>query len=131
MYKEYEENGSITKEFMDKTVIDSLHKYYGDTIKLDDNSNTSWIIRSHYYMNYYLYSYAFCISVASYVAKHILDGDTAMLNKYIDFLSTGEDTWPIDVFKKLDVDLTEEKVYEDAIQYFNEMLNKYKEIRES
>ena len=131
MYKEYEENGSITKEFMDKTVIDSLNKYYGDTIKLDENSNTSWIIRSHYYMNYYLYSYAFCISVASFVAKHILDGDTEMLNKYIDFLSTGEDTWPIDTFKKLGVDLTEEKVYEDAIQYFNEMLNKYKEIRES
>ena len=125
MYKEYVENGSVTKDFMDKEVVDSLKKYYGDVLVLDNLSNVSWMRRSHYYMDFYLYSYSICISAASYVAKHILSGDKDMLDKYIDFLKTGGDVWPVDVFKKLGIDLREKEVYEEAISYFDEMLNKY------
>lgn len=125
-HNEYLNTGSITKDFMDKATVDSLKKYYGDTVKLDEYANVSWMRRSHYYMNFYLYSYAICISVASYVAKHILDGDKDMLDKYIKFLSTGGDSWPIDTFKVLGVDLTESKVYEEAINYFDSLIEEYK-----
>ncbi len=128
-HNEYLTNGSVTKDYMDKLTVDSLSKYYGDTVKLDENANVSWMRRSHYYMNFYLYSYSICISVASYVAKHILEGDTEMLNKYIKFLSTGGDTWPIDAFKVLGVDLTESKVYEEAIRYFDSLIEEYKNIK--
>ncbi len=127
-HNEYLNTGSITKDFMDKATVDSLKKYYGDTVKLDEYANVSWMRRSHYYMNFYLYSYAICISVASYVAKHILDGDRDMLDKYIKFLSTGGDLWPIDTFKVLGVDLAESKVYEEAINYFDSLIEEYKKI---
>ncbi len=128
MYKEYSKNGAVTKEFMDKEVIDSFKKYYGDTLVLDDYSNVSWMRRSHYYMNYYLYSYSICISVASFVAKHILDGDKSMLDKYLNFLKTGGDKYPTEIFEILGIDLTKKEVYEDAIKYFDSMIDKYKEI---
>ena len=127
-HNEYLNTGSITKDYMDKLTVDSLKKYYGDTVKLDEYANVSWMRRSHYYMDYYLYSYSICISVASFVAKHILDGDTDMLDKYIKFLSTGGDSWPIDTFKVLGIDLTESKVYEEAIKYFDSLIEEYKKI---
>ncbi|MCR5482844.1 MAG: oligoendopeptidase F family protein [Bacilli bacterium] len=127
-HNEYLNTGSITKDYMDKLTVDSLKKYYGDTVKLDEYANVSWMRRSHYYMDYYLYSYSICISVASYVAKHILEGDADMLDKYIKFLSTGGDSWPINTFKVLGVDLTESKVYEEAINYFDSLIEEYKKI---
>ncbi|MBQ7240179.1 MAG: oligoendopeptidase F family protein [Bacilli bacterium] len=127
-HNEYLDTGSITKDYMDKLTVDSLKKYYGNTVKLDEYANVSWMRRSHYYMDFYLYSYAICISVASYVAKNILDGDSEMLDKYIKFLSTGGDTWPIDAFKVLGIDLTESKVYEEAINYFDSLIEEYKKI---
>lgn len=128
-HNEYLTNGAITKEYMDKLTVDSLSKYYGDTVELDKYANVSWMRRSHYYMDFYLYSYSICISVASYVAKHILDGDTDMLEKYINFLKTGGDTWPIDAFKVLGIDLTDSKVYEEAISYFDSLIEEYKNIK--
>ena len=128
-HNEYINSGSITKEFMDKLTVDSLSKYYGDTVKLDEFANVSWMRRSHYYMNYYLYSYSICISVASFVVKHILDGDTEMLDKYIKFLSTGGDSWPIDTFKVLSIDITDSKVYEEAISYFDSLIEEYKNLK--
>ncbi len=128
-HNEYLTNGAITKEYMDKLTVDSLIKYYGDAVELDKYANVSWMRRSHYYMDFYLYSYSICISVASFVAKHILDGDTDMLEKYINFLKTGGDTWPIDAFKVLGIDLTDSKVYEEAISYFDSLIEEYKNIK--
>ena len=78
--------------------------------------------------NYYLFSYAICISVASSVASKILSGDKDMLEKYMKFLKVGSDVWPIDAFKILGVDLEKEDVYLDAINYFKSLIKKYKSI---
>ncbi len=119
---------SITKDYMDKLTVDSLKKYYGDEVVLDEYSKNSWIVRSHYYMDYYLFDYAFCISVATYVASEILNGNKEMLDRYMKFLSIGSDSWPIDTFKILGIDLTKKEVYEKAIQYFESLLDKFEEL---
>ena len=51
-----------------------------------------------------------------------------MLNRYLRFLSTGGNTLPLDAFKILGVDLSDDSVYINAIKYFNEMLDKFIEI---
>ena len=129
-YDLVDNDGTITKDFMDELTINSLKKYYGNEIILTDYDKCSWESRSHYFMNYYLYNYAFCISVASYVSSEILNGNKTMLNNYIKFLSTGSNVWPKDAFKILGVDLTEEKVYERALEFFDSLLNEYEMILE-
>lgn len=131
IFYEYIENGgTITKEYMNDLVSVSLKKYYGKEVILDKYSPLSWISRSHYYMSYYLYSYAFCISVASYIAKEILDGNKEMLNNYLKFLKTGSDIKVMDVFSILGIDLTKKEVYQKAIEYFNKMIDEFKKISE-
>lgn len=129
-YEYVSEDGILTKDYMDELTRNSLKKYYGDEVILEDLDDCSWILRSHFYMNYYLYNYAFCISIASYVSSEILNGNKQMLDNYMKFLSTGSNVWPKDAFKILGVDLTGEKVYESAIQYFDSLLNEYEEILE-
>lgn len=128
MYKEVKNGGMITKDFLDKKSRNSLKKYYGPAVKNDKYASNSWVTRSHYYMNFYLYSYAICISVASSVAKKILSGDKEMLNKYYEFMKLGSDNWAIDAFKVLGVDLESPEVYQSAINYFDELIDKYYEI---
>ena len=130
MYSYVEQNGTLTKDYLDKLTLDCLSKYYGDKVELDECSNTSWMTRSHFYMFFYLYSYAICISVASYVAKEILDGNKDMLDKYMKFLSTGSDVDTMDTFKVLGIDLEDKKVYEDAIKYFDSLIDKFNKIYE-
>ena len=127
-YNYVNDGNTITKEYMDGINKESLEMYYGDTLVFDDYSSLSWIRRSHYYMNYYLYNYAFCISIASSVASKILSGDKKMLDNYIKFLSTGSDVWPIDSFKTLDIDITKKEVYEEAINYFDKMIDEFIKI---
>ena len=125
MYKEVFKGNSITRDFMDKKTKNALKRYYGKSVVTDKYIKNGWVTRSHYYMHFYLYSYAICISVASYVASKILAGDKDMLDKYIKFLKTGSDKWPNEAFSVLGINLEDEKVYLDAIKYFDSLLDKF------
>lgn len=128
MYQHVLNHNMITKDYMDQLTIDSLKKYYGNCVKIDEYSKNLWATRSHYFMNFYLYSYAICISVATLVASKILMGDQDMLNRYLEFLKVGSDKWPKEAFEVLGVDLENPKVYEDASSYFDSLLKEYENI---
>ena len=129
-YDYVNEGNSITKDYMVDLVNKSYEKYQGDTVKRDKYSGLSWIPRSHYYASYYLYSYAICVSIATYVASEIINGNKEMLDNYIKFLSTGTDHDYPDIFKVLGVDITDKNVYIKAIEYFDSMLDKFVELRD-
>ncbi len=131
MYQEVSRGGAITKDFMDKKTKSSVKKYYGPAVKIDKYAKNKWITRSHYFMNFYLYSYAICISVATSVASKILSGDQDVLNRYIEFMKCGSDKWPSEAFAILGIDLEDKKVYEDAINYYDSLITKYYEIKDS
>ena len=122
MYKYVHDGGVLTKDYLDKLSYDSLSKYYGKSVKYDDKIRNSWVTRSHYYMNFYLYSYAICISVACSIASKVLEGNKEVLNNYIEFLKAGSDKWPHEAFKILGIDLEDKKVYIDAIKYFDSLI---------
>ncbi len=122
MYDYVQKGGIITKEYMDNLTVSSLKKYYGSKLTLDKYSKNSWVSRSHYYMHFYLYSYALCISIATFVADGILKGDKELLSRYLKFLQAGSNVWPIDAFAILGIDLTSKEVYEGAIHYFDELV---------
>ena len=127
-YDYVNDGNSITKDYMNELDTNSHKKYYGNVVEFDQNSGLSWVRRSHYYMNYYLFNYAFCISVATNVAQEILNGNKDMLNKYLKFLKTGGDVDVAQVFKIIDIDLEDENVYKKAIKYFDDMISNLEKI---
>ena len=127
-YNYVENGGTITKDYMNNLTKEYIDKLQGKEVENDEYSYLTWIRRSHYYMFFYLYSYAICISVASYLASEILNGNKEVLDKYTKFLAIGCDVWPIDAFKVLGIDLTKKDVYEKAIEYYKNLLDKFETI---
>ena len=127
-YKHSKEGNALTKDYLRNLGMESLKKYYGNEVIIDENGDLGWVRRSHYFNNYYMFDYSFCISVASANAARILSGDKEALDRYMKFLAIGGDTYPIDAFKVLGFDLTNKKVYEDAIKYFDSLIEEFKKI---
>lgn len=123
MHEKVHEGGALTKEFMNEICEDSLKYYYGNEVKLSPYVKGSWIFRSHYYTNFYLYNYAICVSIAASLASKITEGDKETLDKYLNFLKFGSNIWPTDAFKELGISLEDEKVYKNAISYFDKLIS--------
>ena len=120
------DNGeTIDSEYLSDTIYDIRSKYYGDVVKLDDNSKYSWIRREHYFYPFYLFKYATGVSAAIMIASKIINNQDDMKNKYISFLKMGDTDYPVELLKKIGVDMTKEEVYENAVNFFSNLIDEF------
>jgi len=102
-----------------------LEKYFGPDFELDDKVIYEWNRVPHFYTSFYVYQYAtgFASSVA--IGKAILENKPNALNGYIEMLKSGSSDYSIPLLKKAGVDMTTSKSIEDALDVFEELLNKF------
>ena len=82
-------------------------------------------------MNFYLYNYAICISIALVVSDGIFNNNKEVIDNYIKFLSLGSNVYPIEAFKTLGIDIESTDVYLNAIKCFDNLLDSFIKIYNS
>lgn len=131
MYEEVEKGGSLTTAFLDNIEEKELLKFSGDDKLKHDYQKNLWCLRNHYYKFFYLYSYSICASVASFVAKNIIEGNKEVLDNYLKFLKCGTNMSITDIYKVLGVNLEDKTIYEEAMDFYDSLLDKFMEVKES
>ena len=106
-------------------------KFSGDDKLKHEYQKNLWCLRNHYYKFFYLYSYSICASVASFVAKNIIEGNKEVLDNYLKFLKCGTNMSITDIYKVLGVNLEDKTIYEEAMDFYDSLLDKFKEVKES
>lgn len=97
-------------------------KYYGEGVIHDDFIRYEWSRIPHFYNAFYVYKYATGLTCAVNIAKNILSKKTGFVEKYIDFLKSGGSDYPLNILKKVDIDLTIKKAYNVAMNEFAKTL---------
>ena len=90
-----------------------------------DKSKYSWIRREHYFYPFYLFKYATGVSAAIMIATKIINNEDDMKNKYISFLKMGDTDYPVELLKKIGIDMTKEEVYENAVNFFSNLIDEF------
>jgi oligoendopeptidase F len=126
---EKEQNGvPLTEEELSETYYNLNKLYYGDNVVSDDLIRYEWSRIPHFYTPFYVYKYATGLSAALSIASRILNGDEKTKENYLEFLSSGGNDYPLEILKKVDVDITTSKPIEEALSMFNEKLENLKEL---
>lgn len=129
---EAEEKGEIlTSDYLCDNYYTLNKKYFGPTVILDENIKYEWARVPHFYYLFYVYKYATSICAATYIVNEILSGNEKMKENYLKFLTLGGSMYPIDELKTLGIDMTDSKVIESAIEYFEKTIDKFYEIYNS
>ena len=126
---EYVANGNtLTANYLNGLVETSLKDYQGNIIKDDGYSKLSWVTRSHYYMDFYLFSYAICVVIAAMLADKILKQEKGILDQYKDFLKCGSNMYPEEVYEKLGINLKDPSVFQTGVDFFESQIKLYESI---
>lgn len=99
--------------------------YFGDGVSVDREIRYEWLRIPHFYSPFYVYKYATGLSIASYIVKNILDGTEGFTDKYLEFLKSGGSDDPLEILKVIDVDLSDTKVFDDALEMFDDTINSF------
>ena len=99
--------------------------YFGPGVVVDDEIRYEALRIPHFYTPFYVYKYATGLSIASYIVKNILNNTPNFKEKYLEFLKSGGRDYPLEVLKIIDIDLTDTKVFDEAMEMFKETLDKF------
>lgn len=122
-----ENNKPLTFQTMTDTYTNLLHKYFGTTIVIDTDLYLEYLRIPHFYSAFYVYKYATGIAAALSLAKQIInDPDTSQ--RYLQFLSLGGSTFPLEELRIAGVDMESPEPVIDALQYFDSLVDRFIDV---
>jgi oligoendopeptidase F len=124
----YEKEGNketLTEEALSNLYYDLNKKYYGNDVLYDDNISHEWMRIPHFYYQFYVYQYATGLTAAFFIAKDLFEGKRGVREKYIEFLSSGSSEYPLQLLKKMSIDLTKEDAMNRVLEYFDEQIDEF------
>lgn len=118
----------LTAENMTELYYDLNKKYFGDEIIVDQEIGLEWARIPHFYYNYYVYQYATGNSAAVALSKQIIEEGKPAVDRYIQFLKSGNRDYPIELLKQAGVDMTTADPIRAALQTFGEKLDEFEKL---
>ena len=118
----------LTEEEFSNTYYELNKLYYGDNVVSDDLIRYEWARIPHFYTSFYVYKYATGLSAALAIATDILNEKAGARDKYLEFLSSGSSDYPLNILKKVGVDMTTKEPIEKALKVFKDKLEELKKL---
>ena len=138
MFAEFEKNmvlasknGQIlTSDYLCENYLNLVKKYFGSNVIIDDEIKYEWARIPHFYYHFYVYKYATGLSIASYIATEILNGNKKLLAKYREFLKIGGKMNPKEALMTMNIDITKKEIVLSAVEMFDKYIDEAKNILE-
>lgn len=118
-----DKNEPLTKEILCDTYYKLNVKHFSPSVIVDDDIKYEWARISHFYNSFYVYKYATGFISALVIAEKLINKEPGFREKYIEFLSSGGSDYPLELLKKLGIDLTLESTINDGFKVFEDKVN--------
>jgi oligoendopeptidase F len=110
----------LTAESLSKLYYGLNQSYFGDDVVVDEAIALEWARIPHFYRSFYVYKYATGFAAAIALSEQILEQGN---ERYLEFLASGGDDYPIEQLKRAGVDMSSPKPIEDALKLFSSMVD--------
>lgn len=126
-----EKGESLTGERFSEIYLDILKKYYGHNegvMVIDDIYAIEWAYIPHFYYNFYVFQYSTSFTASTMLAEQMLSGGEEMVDKYIDFLSSGNSDYAIPTLRKVGIDMETDEPFEVTMAKMNQVMDEIEAI---
>jgi oligoendopeptidase F len=130
VYKIIDEGGSVQSSKLCEIKKEVLQKFWGDTVKINDGAELTWMRQPHYYMGLYPYTYSAGLTVATEVSKRILKEGQPAIDDWREVLKAGGTKTPVELAKMAGVDITTEKPLLDTIEHIGNIIDEIIKLTE-
>ncbi|MEW6411255.1 MAG: oligoendopeptidase F [Candidatus Zixiibacteriota bacterium] len=117
----------ITAESLSELYDEIAKEYRGDVVTPDSLYRYTWTRISHFYdVPYYVYQYAASFSAAAQLMNDIKSDDQKLrqdaLDRYLTYLKSGGNDYPIELMKKAGADLTDPATFDAVIAHMDKLV---------
>lgn len=122
VYRLAEKGEAVTASLLSERKKAILQKFWGDSVEIDDNAGMTWMRQPHYYIGLYPYTYSVGLVAATALGvKAAREGDSTLAG-WLDVLRAGGTLQPLELMKKVGIDLSSPQPIRDAVAYVGQLV---------
>ena len=118
----------MTADDFNQIFTDKLKEFWGDSVKLVDGAELTWMRQPHYYMGLYSFTYQAGLTVGTIISDKIVHGTEADRKNWLEVLKMGGSRGPIELAKAAGVDMASPKALSQAIDFIGEIIDQIDEL---
>ncbi|PLT30620.1 oligoendopeptidase F [Peribacillus deserti] len=123
-----EEGKPLNAEVFNSVYEKLTREYNGEVLEITDEVKYGWSRIPHFYRPFYVYKYATGFASAISIADGLLKGGSNVQGAYLDFLKSGSSEYPLELLKKVGVDLTTPVPIDTALSQFRQLVHELSAI---
>ena len=126
-----EKGDSLTGDLFSELYLGILKKYYGEKegiMVIDDLYGVEWAYIPHFYYNFYVFQYSTSFTASEVLTEKMLAGEKGMVEKYLEFLSSGNSGYAIPTLKKAGIDMTSDEPFGITIAKMNRVMDEIESL---
>jgi len=122
-YSRTEKGEALTPDVLCSIYKDLYQKYWGPEMTIDKEEEYTWSRVPHFYYNFYVYQYATGYAASEVLAKKVRAEGQPAVEKYLNFLKSGNSDYPISILKNAGVDMNSQEPVIAVTRKMNELLD--------
>ncbi len=122
VYRLAEGGQPVTAALLNERKRAILQNFWGDTVEIDDGAAMTWMRQPHYYFGLYPYTYSVGLVAATALAEKANREGDAVLSRWLDVLRAGGTLPPLDLMRRVGIDLSSAQPIRDAVAYVGRLI---------
>ena len=130
VYKIVDAGGSVQAESLSNIMRDTLQKFWGDAVEINEGAELTWMRQPHYYMGLYSYTYSAGLTIATQMCKRIESEGASDIEDWKKVLAAGSTLSPVELAALAGIDITTDAPLLDTIETIGAMIDEICELTE-
>ncbi len=130
VYRLVDAGGSVQAETLSNIMRDTLQKFWGDAVEINEGAELTWMRQPHYYMGLYSYTYSAGLTIATQMCKRIENEGEAAIEDWKKVLAAGSTLAPVELAALAGIDITTDAPLLDTIETIGGMIDEICELTE-
>lgn len=130
VYKLVDEGGSVQADTLSCIMRDTLQKFWGDAVEINEGAELTWMRQPHYYMGLYSYTYSAGLTIATQMCKRIENEGEGAIEDWKKVLAAGSTLPPVELAALAGIDITTDAPLSDTIETIGAMIDEICQLTE-
>lgn len=130
VYKLVDAGESVQADTLSGIMRDTLQKFWGDAVEINQGAELTWMRQPHYYMGLYSYTYSAGLTVATQMCKRIENEGEGAIEDWKKVLEAGSTLAPVELAALGGIDITTDAPLLDTIETIGSMIDEICELTE-
>lgn len=128
VYKLVDAGDSVQAETLSKIMRETLQKFWGDAVEINEGAELTWMRQPHYYMGLYSYTYSAGLTIATQMCKRIENEGEGAIQDWKKVLAAGSTLAPVELAALAGIDITTDAPLLDTIETIGSMIDEICEL---